>query len=192
MYINEEERKELEKEEEKLLDVAKEMVEELFRDIYGEEEASSVKIRLRSVTCELEKGKDMGEGIAFFDRKERKVLWNEEWLKEYKGTIMAVSNTIHELAHSIADEPKQQHGGGIIDEAMANLLAEMCINNYLQKGKEIPRISKEENEKLEKRGFVVDYNYRPEANILKSILGGLRTKGRDLDAIKEFFVRRKR
>ena len=78
-----------------------------------------------------------------------------------------------------------------MEEAIANLFAEICINYQLQNKGNISYISNEENENLKARGYIKNNSYVKEGDFLRSVLIPLKSKRRDLEAIKEYLFNSK-
>ena len=94
---------------------------------------------------------------------------------------------IHEYAHAFSRLISKGYVNAVVDEAFADMFAEMSINNYIQKGNKINYIPQNDNEILAKNnGYYEQTSYIKEGEFTRSIMYALKTKDRDLEALREY------
>ncbi len=108
--------------------------------------------------------------------------------RKYQNQLGLLETLIHEIAHAISELISKGPLNMAIEEGLVNLFAEATIKTYIKEGHRIDYISEEENNKLisNYKEYEPD-SYYTEGQIVKSILYALRKKGKDIDAIREYF-----
>lgn len=122
--------------------------------------------------------------------------WDHDSLNMYTTTIennqkraFLIEIIIHEYAHVFSSElSTKENFYWVVEEAMANLFAESCINHWLQKGKDLPYVSQEENEKIKSEGYHNIHSYKEESQFVKSIFYLLKKRGNDLSMMQDYLM----
>ena len=174
----------------KVVDASKEIIRKSVLGIFGEEALDKVDEALKSITFDIDKDPKIAEECSAYCR-ENEVYWTESSFNASIGRIQAISTTIHELSHAFSHLISKEKVNCIVEESIANLFAEMCINYYLQNETEFPYITKEELARLTKSGYKEENSYVKEGEFLRSVLFPLREQGKDIEAIKEYLFGKK-
>ena len=168
-----------------VVSISKKMIRKFVLGMFGEETLSKVDEAFKDIKFDIDKDPKVEKECVAYCR-ENEVFWTEKAFKRDKNTNEAISTTIHELSHAFSNTISKGRINSIIEEAIANLFAEMTINYCLQEEKTIPYISYFEYKKLMEQGYVKQESYIKEGEFLRSVLYPLKKQGKDTDAIKEY------
>lgn len=170
---------------------AKEMMKNFVENVFGEENLNKLLPVLEQVSVKIDKDPKIAEQCdGYFDGD---VYLTETFCKINKNSSSMLSTIIHEYAHAFSrliSNGMLLSINPVVEEAFANLFAEMCFNFYIQNNQEISYLSKKQNTRLQQNGYI-DFSYIKEGNFTRSILYALKCQGRDLRAIQEYFFGKK-
>lgn len=164
---------------------AKKIMRKFVEEYFGKDELEKIDEIFNEVRVKLDKDKKTAlQCGGYFDGET--VFVTQETVKNNKNTMTLIEVIIHEYAHAFSRLISKGEVNCIVEEAFANLFAEMSINYYLQNGDIIANISEEEYKKLKEEGYYDTYSYKKEGEFLKNILRPLQISGYDKAAIKEY------
>ncbi len=123
---------------------------------------------------------------AYFNTQNNELYIVERTIDENKNKAKLLKIIMHEMTHRFSRTISEGEVIDVFDEAFSDLFPEMCINAYIQKGKELPYISKEEYNKIKENGFKSESGYILEEKILRNLIYTLGIEGKDLDATKQY------
>ena len=111
------------------------------------------------------------------------------FVKRSMGTVDFMHTIIHECAHVISNKiSKGLKINTVIEESFVNIFAEMCINDYYQRGGIIKTISKKANHEFQNNGYYNRHrSYFKEGIFSRSMMYLSRVDGSEMDLFKEYF-----
>jgi hypothetical protein len=111
------------------------------------------------------------------------------FVKRSMGTVDFMHTIIHECAHAISNKiSKGLKINTVIEESFVNIFAEMCINDYYQRGGIIKTISKKANHEFQNNGYYNRHrSYFKEGIFSRSMMYLSRVDGSEMDLFKEYF-----
>lgn len=170
---------------------AKEMMRNFVENVFGEKNLNKILPVLEQVAVKIDKDPKIAEQCnGYFDGE---VYLTETFCEINKNSISMLSTIMHEYAHAFSrliSNGMLLSINPVIEEAFADLFAEMCFNFYIQNNQEISYLSEEQNTQLQQNGYI-NSSYIKEGDFTRSILYALKCQGRDLIAIQEYFFGKK-
>ena len=170
---------------------AKEMMRNFVENVFGEKNLNKILPVLEQVAVKIDKDPKIAEQCnGYFDGE---VYLTETFCEINKNSISMLSTIMHEYAHAFSrliSNGMLLSINPVIEEAFADLFAEMCFNFYIQYNQEISYLSGEQNTQLQQNGYI-NSSYIKEGDFTRSILYALKCQGRDLIAIQEYFFGKK-
>lgn len=172
------------------LDIAviqvKKIILAFVKKYYNEETYRSVEETVNTVKFAIDDNPILHKfGVAYCNGKS--IFVSREYFIKERGTLDLLKTLLHECGHLFSDNISgRTRNYPIIEEGFAEIFSEICINSYI-KNNEIDYISNEEQNMLERDGCRGSKTRIQETNFIKNILYALSVKGRDLDALKEYF-----
>lgn len=157
------------------------------KDNFGKDEYLALKnlIETKEIGIDYNSKKKIK---AYYSHVFKKIYLLNDFAKNSRGKIDIIKTIIHEYAHMISSEIAQgEKPNRVIEESFANILAEMAINDYIQKGNSISTISEEDNELLKNDGYYENTTYIAEGDFSKSIMYLFRRKGFDMELFREYY-----
>ena len=164
---------------------AKKIMRKFVGEYFGQEDLGKINAIFNEVQVKIDDNPKIAlQCGGYFDGETVFVM--KETVQNNKNTMTLIEIIIHEYAHAFSGLISEGEINCIIEEALANLFAEMSINYYLQNGDIINNISEEEYKKLKEEGYHDIYSYKKEGEFLQNILKPLQISGYDKSAIKEY------
>lgn len=179
---------------------AKIVMKTFVEEIFGEEQFKKIEDIMNKVHCELDKSTDLPEHIAgYFDGEN--VYISNSYANKSQFSHQLINVIIHEYAHAFSRliiKDEIIHYGlndfdsdinPVVEEAFANLFAEMAINNYYKKDRQLSTVFADNDKVLNENGN--DGSYLEEGYFLKTIMHFLQKENKDLSAIENYFFKSK-
>ena len=172
------------------IEESKYIIYQFVRNNFGEEEADLVENLLKNIPIYISyspEDQDRINGCYAYSYNEIYLVNN--FVKRSMGTIDLMHTIIHECAHAISNKiSKGLKINTVIEESFVNIFAEMCINDYYQRGGIIKTISKKENHEFKNYGYYNRHrSYFKEGIFSRSMMYLSRVDGSEMDLFKEYF-----
>lgn len=172
------------------IEESKYIIYQFVRNNFGEEEADLVENLLKNIPIYISyspEDQDRINGCYAYSYNEIYLVNN--FVKRSMGTVDLMHTIIHECAHAISNKiSKGLKINTVIEESFVNIFAEMCINDYYQRGGIIKTISKKENHEFKNYGYYNRHrSYFKEGIFSRSMMYLSRVDGSEMDLFKEYF-----
>ena len=157
---------------------------------FGEEEADLVENLLKDIPIYISYSpEDQGRINGCYAHSYNEIYLVNNFVKRSMGTIDLLHTIIHECAHAISNKiSKGLKINTVIEESFVNIFAEMCINDYYQRGGIIKTISKKANHEFQNNGYYNRHrSYFKEGIFSRSMMYLSRVDGSEMDLFKEYF-----
>ena len=157
---------------------------------FGEEEADLVENLLKDIPIYISYSpEDQGRINGCYAHSYNEIYLVNNFVKRSMGTIDLLHTIIHECAHAISNKiSKGLRINTVIEESFVNIFAEMCINDYYQRGGIINTISKKANHEFKNYGYYNGHRtYFKEGIFSRSMMYLSRVDGSEMDLFKEYF-----
>lgn len=172
------------------IEESKYIIYQFVRNNFGEEEADLVEKLLKNIPMYIsyspeDQDKINGCYVPFCNE----IYLVNNFVKRSMGTVDFMHTIIHECAHAISNKiSKGLKINTVIEESFVNIFAEMCINDYYQRGGIIKTISKKENHEFKNYGYYNRHrSYFKEGIFSRSMMYLSRVDGSEMDLFKEYF-----
>lgn len=172
------------------IEESKYIIYQFVRNNFGEEEADLVENLLKNIPMYIsyspeDQDRINGCYVPFCNE----IYLVNDYVKRSMGTIDIMHTIIHECAHAISYKiSKGFRINTVIEESFVNIFAEMCINDYYQRGDIIKTISKKENNEFKNYGYYNRHrSYFKEGIFTRSMMYLSRVDGSEMDLFKEYF-----
>lgn len=172
------------------IEESKYIIYQFVRNNFGEEEADLVENLLKNIPIYISyspEDQDRINGCYAYSYNEIYLVNN--FVKRSMGTVDLMHTIIHECAHAISNKiSKGLKINTVIEESFVNIFAEMCINDYYQRGGIIKTISKKANREFKNDGYYNRHRtYFKEGIFTRSMMYLSRVDGSEMDLFKEYF-----
>lgn len=172
------------------IEESKYIIYQFVRNNFGEEEADLVENLLKNIPIYISyspEDQDRINGCYAYSYNEIYLVNN--FVKRSMGTVDLMHTIIHECAHAISNKiSKGLKINTVIEESFVNIFAEMCINDYYQRGGIIKTISKKANYEFQNNGYYNRHrSYFKEGIFTRSMMYLSRVDGSEMDLFKEYF-----
>lgn len=172
------------------IEESKYIIYQFVRNNFGEEEADLVENLLKNIPIYISyspEDQDRINGCYAYSYNEIYLVNN--FVKRSMGTVDLMHTIIHECAHAISNKiSKGFRINTVIEESFVNIFAEMCINDYYQRGGIIKTISKKANREFKNDGYYNRHRtYFKEGIFTRSMMYLSRVDGSEMDLFKEYF-----
>ena len=172
------------------IEESKYIIYQFVRNNFGEEEADLVENLLKNIPIYISyspEDQDRINGCYAYSYNEIYLVNN--FVKRSMGTVDLMHTIIHECAHAISNKiSKGLKINTVIEESFVNIFAEMCINDYYQRGGIIKTISKKANYEFQNNGYYNRHkSYFKEGIFSRSMMYLSRVDGSEMDLFKEYF-----
>lgn len=172
------------------IEESKYIIYQFVRNNFGEEEADLVEKLLKNIPMYIsyspeDQDKINGCYVPFCNE----IYLVNNFVKRSMGTVDFMHTIIHECAHAISNKiSKGLKINTVIEESFVNIFAEMCINDYYQRGGIIKTISKKANHEFQNNGYYNRHrSYFKEGIFSRSMMYLSRVDGSEMDLFKEYF-----
>ena len=172
------------------IEESKYIIYQFVRNNFGEEEADLVENLLKNIPMYIsyspeDQDRINGCYVPFCNE----IYLVNNYVKRSMGTIDIMHTIIHECAHEISYKiSKGFRINTVIEESFVNIFAEMCINDYYQRGGIINTISEKANYKFQNNGYYNRHrSYFKEGIFTRSMMYLSRVDGSEMDLFKEYF-----
>ena len=172
------------------IEESKYIIYQFVRNNFGEEEADLVEKLLKNIPMYIsyspeDQDKINGCYVPFCNE----IYLVNNFVKRSMGTVDFMHTIIHECAHAISNKiSKGLKINTVIEESFVNIFAEMCINDYYQRGGIINTISEKANYKFKNDGYYNRHrSYFKEGIFSRSMMYLSRVDGSEMDLFKEYF-----
>ena len=172
------------------IEESKYIIYQFVRNNFGEEEADLVENLLKNIPMYIsyspeDQDRINGCYVPFCNE----IYLVNDYVKRSMGTIDIMHTIIHECAHAISYKiSKGFRINTVIEESFVNIFAEMCINDYYQRGGIINTISEKANYKFQNDGYYNRHrSYFKEGIFTRSMMYLSRVDGSEMDLFKEYF-----
>lgn len=177
----------------KAINESKKLMLEFVKNKFGEEQEEKARKIFDKVVFAIDFSRENAENYrGYYTEETNTIFLTKNLIEEGKDSVEILSVIFHEVAHAIIDKTKdktkiEDTKDTLLEEAFANLFAEMCINFHTYENGKIDYISDEENEELKDFGYE-DFTYCKPGSFLRSILYILKEKtdSKEMQAIKEY------
>lgn len=172
------------------IEESKYIIYQFVRNNFGEEEADLVENLLKNIPIYISYSpKDQEIINGCYDRFYNEIYLVNNYVKRSMGTVDLMHTIIHECAHAISYKiSKGFRINTVIEESFVNIFAEMCINDYYQRGGIINTISEKVNYKFKNDGYYNRHRtYFKEGIFSRSMMYLSRVDGSEMDLFKEYF-----
>ena len=172
------------------IEESKYIIYQFVRNNFGEEEADLVENLLKNIPIYISyspEDQDRINGCYAYSYNEIYLVNN--FVKRSMGTVDLMHTIIHECAHAISNKiSKGFRINTVIEESFVNIFAEMCINDYYQRGGIIKTIFKKANREFKNDGYYNRHRtYFKEGIFTRSMMYLSRVDGSEMDLFKEYF-----
>ncbi len=169
---------------------AKEIMRFFIRDHFDEDTLNRAEGFMSNTSVHIDESERYQDFAAYYDFGSCSMYLVEHFCKEKMNDIDMMHTIIHEFSHAFSYLSNYEMMNSIIEEAIANVFAEMCINYYIYKGNKINCISDQDNEKIaQNKGYFDHLSYIKEGDFTRNILYALSVKGKDMEAIQHYLFR---
>lgn len=172
------------------IEESKYIIYQFVRNNFGKEEADLVENLLKDIPMYIsyspeDQDKINGCYVPFCNE----IYLVNNFVKRSMGTVDFMHTIIHECAHAISNKiSKGLKINTVIEESFVNIFAEMCINDYYQRGGIIKTISKKANHEFQNNGYYNRHrSYFKEGIFSRSMMYLSRVDGSEMDLFKEYF-----
>lgn len=172
------------------IEESKYIIYQFVRNNFGKEEADLVENLLKNIPMYIsyspeDQDKINGCYVPFCNE----IYLVNNFVKRSMGTVDFMHTIIHECAHVISNKiSKGLKINTVIEESFVNIFAEMCINDYYQRGGIIKTISKKANHEFQNNGYYNRHrSYFKEGIFSRSMMYLSRVDGSEMDLFKEYF-----
>lgn len=172
------------------IEESKYIIYQFVRNNFGEEEADLVENLLKNIPIYIsyspeDQDRINGCYVPFCNE----IYLVNNFVKRSMGTVDFMHTIIHECAHAISNKiSKGLKINTVIEESFVNIFAEMCINDYYQRGGIIKTISKKANYEFQNYGYYNRHrSYFKEGIFSRSMMYLSRVDGSEMDLFKEYF-----
>ena len=172
------------------IEESKYIIYQFVRNNFGKEEADLVENLLKDIPIYIsyspeDQDKINGCYVPFCNE----IYLVNNFVKRSMGTVDFMHTIIHECAHAISNKiSKGLKINTVIEESFVNIFAEMCINDYYQRGGIIKTISKKANHEFHNNGYYNRHrSYFKEGIFSRSMMYLSRVDGSEMDLFKEYF-----
>ncbi len=172
------------------IEESKYIIYQFVRNNFGKEEADLVENLLKDIPIYIsyspeDQDKINGCYVPFCNE----IYLVNNFVKRSMGTVDFMHTIIHECAHAISNKiSKGLKINTVIEESFVNIFAEMCINDYYQRGGIIKTISKKANHEFQNNGYYNRHrSYFKEGIFSRSMMYLSRVDGSEMDLFKEYF-----
>ena len=172
------------------IEESKYIIYQFVRNNFGEEEADLVENLLKNIPIYIsyspeDQDRINGCYVPFCNE----IYLVNNFVKRSMGTVDLMHTIIHECAHAISNKiSKGLKINTVIEESFVNIFAEMCINDYYQRGGIINTISEKANYKFKNDGYYNRHrSYFKEGIFSRSMMYLSRVDGSEMDLFKEYF-----
>lgn len=172
------------------IEESKYIIYQFVRNNFGKEEADLVENLLKDIPIYIsyspEDQKRINGCYLYFYNE---IYLMNNYVKRSMGTIDIMHTIIHECAHAISNKMSKSFIiNTVIEESFVNIFAEMCINDYYQRGGIIKTISKKANYEFKNYGYYNRHrSYFKEGIFTRSMMYLSRVDGSEMDLFKEYF-----
>lgn len=172
------------------IEESKYIIYQFVRNNFGKEEADLVENLLKNIPMYIsyspeDQDRINGCYVPFCNE----IYLVNNFVKRSMGTVDFMHTIIHECAHAISNKiSKGLKINTVIEESFVNIFAEMCINDYYQRGGIIKTISKKANYEFQNYGYYNRHrSYFKEGIFSRSMMYLSRVDGSEMDLFKEYF-----
>ena len=172
------------------IEESKYIIYQFVRNNFGEEEADLVENLLKNIPIYISYSPEDQDRInGCYANSYNEIYLVNNFVKRSMGTIDIMHTIIHECAHAISYKISKGFGiNTVIEESFVNIFAEMCINDYYQRGGIIKTISEKTNYKFKNYGYYNRHrSYFKEGIFSRSMMYLSRVDGSEMDLFKEYF-----
>ena len=172
------------------IEESKYIIYQFVRNNFGEEEADLVENLLKNIPIYISYSPEDQDRInGCYANSYNEIYLVNNFVKRSMGTIDIMHTIIHECAHAISYKISKGFGiNTVIEESFVNIFAEMCINDYYQRGGIIKTISKKANYEFQNYGYYNRHrSYFKEGIFSRSMMYLSRVDGSEMDLFKEYF-----
>ena len=172
------------------IEESKYIIYQFVRNNFGEEEADLVENLLKNIPIYISYSPEDQDRInGCYANSYNEIYLVNNFVKRSMGTADLMHTIIHECAHAISNKiSKGLKINTVIEESFVNIFAEMCINDYYQRGGIIKTISKKENHEFKNDGYYNRHrSYFKEGIFSRSMMYLSRVDGSEMDLFKEYF-----
>ena len=177
------------------IEESKYIIYQFVRNNFGEEEADLVENLLKNIPIYISYSPEDQDRInGCYANSYNEIYLVNNFVKRSMGTVDLMHTIIHECAHAISNKiSKGLKINTVIEESFVNIFAEMCINDYYQRGGIIKTISKKENHEFKNDGYYNRHrSYFKEGIFSRSMMYLSRVDGSEMDLFKEYFFESKK
>ena len=169
------------------IEEAKKIMLLFVEEYFGEDILNKVSSVIDSLKIGIDRDPKTAKLCSAYYSQEG-IFLTENYCKSKMNSIDMIHVIIHEYAHSFSYLLSKNYVNAVVEEAFADIFAEMSINNYIQKGNKINYISANDNDMLSKNnGYYEQTSYISEGEFTRGIMYALKTKDRDMEALREYF-----
>ena len=172
------------------IEESKYIIYQFVRNNFGEEEADLVENLLKNIPIYISYSPEDQDRInGCYANSYNEIYLVNNFVKRSMGTVDLMHTIIHECAHAISNKiSKGLKINTVIEESFVNIFAEMCINDYYQRGGIIKTISKKANYEFQNNGYYNRHkSYFKEGIFSRSMMYLSRVDGSEMDLFKEYF-----
>jgi len=172
------------------IEESKYIIYQFVRNNFGEEEADLVENLLKNIPIYISYSPEDQDRInGCYANSYNEIYLVNNFVKRSMGTVDLMHTIIHECAHAISNKiSKGLKINTVIEESFVNIFAEMCINDYYQRGGIIKTISKKANYEFQDNGYYNRHkSYFKEGIFSRSMMYLSRVDGSEMDLFKEYF-----
>ena len=172
------------------IEESKYIIYQFVRNNFGEEEADLVENLLKNIPIYISYSPEDQDRInGCYANSYNEIYLVNNFVKRSMGTVDLMHTIIHECAHAISNKiSKGLKINTVIEESFVNIFAEMCINDYYQRGGIIKTISKKANYEFQNYGYYNRHrSYFKEGIFTRSMMYLSRVDGSEMDLFKEYF-----
>lgn len=172
------------------IEESKYIIYQFVRNNFGEEEADLVENLLKNIPIYISYSPEDQDRInGCYANSYNEIYLVNNFVKRSMGTVDLMHTIIHECAHAISNKiSKGLKINTVIEESFVNIFAEMCINDYYQRGGIIKNISKKANYEFQNYGYYNRHrSYFKEGIFTRSMMYLSRVDGSEMDLFKEYF-----
>ena len=172
------------------IEESKYIIYQFVRNNFGEDEADLVENLLKNIPIYISYSPEDQDRInGCYANSYNEIYLVNNFVKRSMGTIDIMHTIIHECAHAISYKISKGFGiNTVIEESFVNIFAEMCINDYYQRGGIIKTISEKANYKFKNYGYYNRHrSYFKEGIFSRSMMYLSRVDGSEMDLFKEYF-----
>ena len=172
------------------IEESKYIIYQFVRNNFGEEEADLVENLLKNIPIYISYSPEDQDRInGCYANSYNEIYLVNNFVKRSMGTVDFMHTIIHECAHAISNKiSKGLKINTVIEESFVNIFAEMCINDYYQRGGIIKTISKKANHEFQNNGYYNRHrSYFKEGIFSRSMMYLSRVDGSEMDLFKEYF-----